>query len=181
MKKRVSGLSIICTILIISLFSTMAFAAESLYLNVTPYVQEQSNWCWAATSKTVISYTGHGNPSQSDIVTAVKGSAVNETASATEDRSSLTKFGVNTTYYGGSLSWSTIKSNINGYKPIKAAIAWVGGGGHVFVIYGFYEDPYVRNVSYENPSDGSFNFTTYSQFCSNSTWTWTNWSLYNNY
>lgn len=151
----------------------------ALSLNVKGYKQEQDQWCWAATARTVLNYLGT-SPTQTQIVTSVKGSAVNQPATFTEDRASLTNFGVTTTSIQNTISFSTLKDNILGwYSPVKTAVFWSGGGGHSRVLYGYYENGGVQNVFYEDPGVGSttWNVCTYSWYVSNPNWTW-GWTHY---
>jgi len=67
------------------------------------------------------------------------------------------------------------ENNIVGwYSPVKAGILWSGGGGHIRVLYGYYEDGSTQNVSYEDPSPNwdTWNSCSYNWFVSNSTWHW---------
>lgn len=148
---------------------------NGLCLNIRGIKQEQTNWCWAATSKIVLSYLGQADPTQSAIVTSVMGSPVNQGASFTQDRASLTNFGLTTTSVQSTISWATLKDNISGwYSPVKVGIYWSGGGGHARVIYGYYENSNTHWVYYEDPwpDTTTWNFGDYDWFVSNQLWTW---------
>lgn len=174
---------LLATFLILILRITPSMAAtDYIYLNIPGIKQEQSNWCWAATSRSVIEYLNKGTPSQTTIVTTVKGSPVNEGATFDEDRTSLTSLNVSTTAISGTLSWDSIKFYTKSWmSPTKATIFWTSGGGHDLVIYGYYEDSYAKNVSYMDPwpSNQTWNSMSYSPFLSNSNWTW-KWTFYAN-
>lgn len=63
--------------LALALFGTGAATANAAYsyLNATRFQQEQSQWCWAAVAKTIISFERGGNPSQCTVVNWGKGSS----------------------------------------------------------------------------------------------------------
>lgn len=188
-KSKIALLLILMVIVTLVLNSVAFATTNSCYLNIDGVKQEQTYWCWAATSETIIKFLGHGAYSQSTIVQDVKGSVVNDGASYSEDGLSLTKHGVSTTgtqsgiLGSGNISFSTIKTMIQGWSsPIKACIAWNTGGYHDLVIYGFYEDSSTQNVSYMDPwqENPMWNSRTYSSFVSNSGWNWGGWTYYNN-
>lgn len=182
-KKLKKPFSCIILIIVITILSNVnVFAAESLYLNVDGVVQEKTSWCWAASSKCVIDYLGAWSPrpSQTQIVTAVKGSAVNEGANYFESHNSIHYFMVDSSDSMFPVSWVTVKDNIKGwYSPMRVTVAWKVGGAHTMVMYGYYEDQYVKNVSYMDPwgANPRWNFRTYDSFKSNSDWTW-KWTNY---
>lgn len=171
-------------VLISILLSTQIVLADSLYLNIEGIKQEQTKWCWAATSKSIIDYLRGTNPSQSDIVTSVMGSPVNEPAVFSEDEASLTNFGIATTAVDTPITFNLIVDNIQGwYSPIKATIFWTSGtGGHDFVIYGYNKPTVGEYVSYMDPwpDNPTWNSRTYSSFVSNPDWLW-NWTFYYNH
>lgn len=181
MKKKVlftlfGSLMLFCSI------TTSVFAA-SLYLNVPGTMQEQTNWCWAASGVCTLNYHSLG-VSQTQFVTYVKGSAQNVAGWPWEVQDGLDHWGVDSSWTSGNISWSNVKSNINNYAPIITSIAWSPlwqFQGHMMVIYGYYEDSYVNNVSYMDPwaSNPRWNSRTFSSYVSNSQWMWsaTNYNL----
>ena len=174
-----------CITLILCISTANVFAASDyLYLGISGVKQEQTNQCWDATSKSVIDYLGAWSPkpTQSAICKTIKGSVINQGANFYEDRDSFSFYNVTTTATSSTVSYGTIKDNIKGWcSPMKATIFWRSGGGHDYVIYGYYEDQYVQNVSYMNPwpDNPTWNSTTYRNFVSNSSWTWGRTFYYN--
>jgi hypothetical protein len=169
------------SIIIVILFlcsSKNAFASESVYLDISGIEQEESNWCWAASSQCIIDYLGSWSPtpSQSDIVTHIKGSPVNEPAGYNEIHSSIHDYCVDSTDVNSYVSWSTVKNSIGGwYSPMHVGITYTLGGGHSMVMYGYYEDSSVQNVSYMDPfpANPRWNSRTYSSFKYNISSHWT--------
>ncbi|WP_186327574.1 papain-like cysteine protease family protein [Paenibacillus sp. Y412MC10] len=182
MMKLSAGIAMV--IIILTTFSSQASAYVSYNtLSVNPYKQEQTNWCWAATSKTVIEYLGKGSPTQSQIVKGVKGSVVNEGATTSEDKESLTDWGVATTVKQDSVPFGTIVTDIENSRPLKAGVMWKnGGGGHDFVIYGYYQDTDKSkyDVYYSDPIDGLKTIRSYDSFDNNTSFSWYD-SYYNNH
>ncbi len=92
----------------------------------------------------IIDYLNTWNPlpSQTDIVTTLKGSAVNETASATEITSLMGWYMISTTHTASDIPFSTIKNMLSGwYSPIGTGILWKNAnGGHSQIIYGYEEN-----------------------------------------
>ncbi|WP_052759708.1 papain-like cysteine protease family protein [Paenibacillus sp. DMB20] len=181
--KKISAVFTMTVIMLVA-FSTQASAYVSYKtLSVTAYKQEETNWCWAATSKTIIEYLGKGSPTQSQIVKGVKGSVVNEGATTSEDKESLTDWDVDTTVTQDSVPFGTIVNDIENYRPLKAGIMWKNGnGGHDFVIYGYYQDSdnSKYDVYYSDPIDGSKSIKSYSSFDDNTSFSWYD-SYYNNH
>lgn len=170
-------------IITVSIFCSPTIAsASSVYLNIPGVHQEQTKWCWAASSQSIIEYLGKGYPSQTNIVTTVLGSPVNQGATFAQDRSSLTSYNVSTNAVTLPLPWTTVTDNLqNWYSPIKAGIRF-SYGDHDVVIYGYYQDAYTTNVSYMDPAPALPNVwyaSTYSYFKSNSNWTWIDSMDYN--
>ncbi len=131
---------IICLILAMTLFLLSydtAFAA-SYELGVKKISQNNSNWCWAATSSMVGNYYGR-SLSQRDICVYVKGSAVNQTASFTETVTALSYATNKSVTQTTTLSFNSLKSIISSLKPFLLRIAWNGGtgSGHLYVVSGF--------------------------------------------
>jgi hypothetical protein len=180
------------TILMFSILLTFVFNSHaSAYvayklLSVPEYKQEQTAWCWAATSKMIIGYLKTTTPTQSAIVTTVKGSAVNSSANYTEDQSSLTSYSVATTGTSGAISFGQIITDTENYRPMKAAIAWQStpGTGHEYVIRGYYQDTSVptTDVYYmdPDPNQTTYKLQDYATFVSNSSFYW-NWTFYTNH
>ena len=138
---------IVSMILVVVLLvgSTISASATTFKLNITAREQEESNWCWAAVSLMIIDYlhTWSPLPTQSDIVTTLKGSAVNEGATPQEMTNVLGWYMVSTTNTS-TKSFSTVKNMLSGwYSTIGTGVAWTNGGAHAQLIYGYEENsPY---------------------------------------
>ncbi len=132
-------------VVVLLLGSTISASATTFKLNITDRVQEKTNWCWAAVSLMIIDYLNTWNPlpTQSDIVTTLKGSAVNAGASAEEITKVLGWYMVSTTQTT-TIPFSTVKNMLSGwYSPIGTGVIWTSGGGHIQMIYGYEENsPY---------------------------------------
>ncbi|MCV2395172.1 hypothetical protein OEB99_12715 [Actinotalea sp. M2MS4P-6] len=150
----------------------------------TAYVQEKTNWCWVASSKTVISWVGATNSSQCQLYKWGKGvssCAGNEPGSFTTDVSRLlAKAGVsNIGYVTGPLSFASVRSEIDVNRVLLMRWAWDGQTvGHQLTIYGYNTDG--TRIAYINPADGYHTWASYSWMLdgSNHTWTHTRYSIH---
>lgn len=150
-----------------------AFTTIQKSLNITSCVQEQSNWCWAATTQCTAKFIKGTNPSQTSIVTGIFGSpAPNSTVTLAQDNTSLVNCGLHATTYPASVSFSTIVGNIDSNRPMKSGILWTDGGGHFLTIYGYWTDQTSYTVSYMNPANGGFNTVSYDYLVSNPAYHW---------
>lgn len=161
---------------LVSLFVSTASAYVGYrLLNIAAVQQEQSNWCWAASTEMVADYFG-ANATQTDIVRYVKGSVVNETGTVYDIQKGLSHYNISSTPVLSSLSFQTIVNQINNGQPQVAIIRWASGGGHAYVIRGYYEDTSAskQDVYYIDPWDASYNLMAYSSFVSNNSFSWVN-------
>jgi ABC-type dipeptide/oligopeptide/nickel transport system permease component len=144
-------------------------------LSVSAETQQQSNWCWAAVTDMIAKFFG-ANSSQTDIVTYVKGSLVNETGTVYDMQKGLSKYRITSTPITTTLGFASVISEINNGQPIGTVIAWSSGGGHAHVIRGYYEDTSnsTQNLYYIDPLDASYNIMSYSNYLSNSSFHWVN-------
>ncbi|MGG1660703.1 papain-like cysteine protease family protein [Brevibacillus sp. NRS-1366] len=151
---------------------TQAYAAPDVYsLGVPDVQQEETNWCWAGSSISVLGYNDI-DAFQDDFVRSVKGSVVNRTASFSEVKRGLAGEGLSSTFTSDYLSFSTLKSKLyNGDQPVMAGIKWTSGGGHMVVIDG-YDDDSTNYIEYMDPWDGDHYVKSYSSFRSSSSQTW---------
>lgn len=178
-----TAITLLSALLMVSLFASPAFAAaDYLYLNVESVSQGDTKWCWAATSKSALKYLGKGDYTLEQIVTAVKGSPVNAGATYEEDGLSLSKFNANySTLKGQALSYTTVKDSVKGwYSPIK--VGWTDGygNGHSVLIYGYFDDTFVDNVSFMDPIDGEFYSKSYNwmKYTGQYWWKWSYYYIY---
>lgn len=184
---------------------TASFAqtvSDAHTLSITPYKQEQTQWCWAATTRMVDwSYSSVTPPSQCTIVNAanntcdgwfntccgeLNGSRPSACTDALGSNFPNSMYGCNgslswllnnyagaNTTAGSSLTYTTVSSNLANKKMMVARWGWTSGGGHFVVIYGNYMLNSTQNVSYANPSSASKVTETYAYFKSNASRNWT--------
>ncbi|PWK13128.1 papain-like cysteine protease family protein [Tumebacillus permanentifrigoris] len=144
-------------------------------LSVPAIQQEKDLWCWAAATQMVATYFG-ANATQTDIVTYVKGSPINTTGTVADVQKGLSKYNIKSNYLTTTIPFQTVANQLSNGQPEIAAIRWSWGDGHALVIRGYYEDTSIskQDIYYIDPSNASFNIMTYSNFVSNSSFTWTN-------
>lgn len=164
--------------LVMSLSCVTTASASSVYLSVPIYVQEQSYWCWAATSKSVSVYLGGSNSSQCQYVKWGKNSSscANVTGDLSTDvRRALSSAGIRNTgsMINSAASTATISGQINNSKPLMVRWGWDSGGGHMLVIRGYTSDPGYLVVSYIDPLQSYYSSGTYDWMKSGSGHTWT--------
>lgn len=155
--------------------ATISWSAPTLVaVHVPNKTQEKSNWCWNGTSVAILGNKGK-TISQSSFSTAVKGnSSNNSTASMNEVKSGLSYYGHSSTKTG-SLSSSSIRSELSNSRPVIAGYSYKSGGGHMVAISGHdSSDDYIEVM---DPGKGSKVYYSRSYFASNSSWTWAE-SLY---
>lgn len=119
--------------------------------------QEQTQWCWAAVSRSVASFYDSGSDwTQCSIASVViSDSARNidccgplastdcNKPSRLDDALRITGNFVNWSLVGGPhgtwpcISFDRIKDEIDNGRPIASRIGWDGGGGHFQLIYGW--------------------------------------------
>jgi hypothetical protein len=119
----------------------LVFQTVSLPFNME--AQTQTNWCWAATAKSVSHYFFKRSTwTQCKIASAELGltCCVSPVPSACNvswflDRA-LTRTQNFVSIRTGTLSYDEIRAEILAGRPVGARIGWSGGGGHFMVIYG---------------------------------------------
>ncbi|SDJ86996.1 papain-like cysteine protease family protein [Paenibacillus naphthalenovorans] len=137
------------------------------YVSVPVYAQEQSNWCWAASSKMILGYYGKTSMSQCDIVKTGKGTSncANQPGYDSQSQSAMHSYGVSSNNYSGALSLSDINNQILGSKPVYTNIQWTSGGGHALVITGTEYYSGTDYVSFNDPGgSGSRSSLSYKSF-----------------
>lgn len=167
MRRKLSALLIVFGIAFI-----VAPNAEALTLSVTPVKQEQSLWCWAASTSTVLRYHGvTPTYSQCSLVTIAKGSCPNTTGSITTDLTAIyDHFGRSRGTVGtGLATFSVIQGRINASRPLQVRYAYKPAfdKAHMVTIYGYTG---TSTVLWVNPGDGLYNSASWSYLNDNSTW-----------
>jgi len=118
-------------------------------LNITRTRQEQSNWCWAASTQMVLSKYGI-QKEQTDIVTAIKGSPVNQTAQGYEIVRAIQWGGVSSSENQSALSEEETKSCADSGSPFVFGWLWSQGGGHALVYDGYEGNQYFVHDPWQN-------------------------------
>lgn len=147
-------------------------------LNFTEEQQTQSNWCWAATGVSIAEYHGH-SVSQNSFCDAAFGNSQsatcgNDQATLANDQAAYRWLGIDPgDYITGTISYSTLQSEVNSSRPVQARIGWSSGGGHMEVLYGY--DTSDNYVYWGDPwpSDNRYNWASYSYYANNGDFTWT--------
>ncbi|WP_020671423.1 papain-like cysteine protease family protein [Amycolatopsis nigrescens] len=139
-------------------------------LQINQLVQEQNQWCWAASGLTIGRYLGKGtSTSQNDFCNYARGypqgtRCPNQPAELTDAQRGLQGIGVSPGVTSGAIGFSTVRSEIDGNRPIETGIYWTAGGGHAQVIHGYdaatqmmyYGDPWPQSARYSSMSYNSY-------------------------
>lgn len=152
------------SLLIFSTVCAPAAMAARKVLSVPGYQQEKSHWCWAASDKSIIQYCKGSSPTQSQIVTFVFGSPVDQGATTDQARSALTHWNVVSSRWYDPLSYSAVQSQINNNHPIFATLQ-IGATtpyGHANVIRGY--DTSYTAVLFIDPKDGNYHAQNYYDY-----------------
>jgi hypothetical protein len=146
--------------------------AETMSLFVPKKTQEQSNWCWAAVTQSIMAFHGT-HTSQCNIVMRgkAKSTCPNETGFDSDVQRALSASGFRSSVTGA-LSFNDIKYEIATNRlPFYVRWNWSGGGGHAVAVDGF-SDGTTDYVDYMNPLDGEYHFDTYDWFKNGPGHTW---------
>ena len=140
-----------------------------LILNVSAQIQEQNQWCWAATDQAIMMYRGvsvaqctlaNYIQNRSDCCTVPSSANCNKPAYTWQMQNVLTNWGFYNTaytgpYYNSGFTWSTLVAQINAYRPFDMNWQWNGGGGHAMTVRGYsgsnvyYIDPWLSGGGYK--------------------------------
>jgi hypothetical protein len=131
-------------------------------LNVAWIKQEQTQWCWAACAEMVLGYHGNLSVRQcdlanwlfglSDCCTVPSSSLCNRPCQVADVCRVYNAFGVRCHSGSGTISQGAIRLELDQDRPVEPGIAWNGGGGHVVVVRGYYDD---GKVHVNDPWQGS--------------------------
>jgi len=177
-----------------------AVNAQTTGSYVPVYVQEQTQWCWAACSAMLYWAYGSGTQSQCTLVGVSRdkengnifggcGNLSSSTASPCTSpatfnspqsiygcdgsiESILDNYGIPSTGYGYAFSASQVATATASRKHMVARWGWNSGGGH-FVVINRYKD---GNVYFNNPLSSSAYIWSYANFSTSygsATWTHT--------
>lgn len=153
--------TIILTVTLIFVYvdSVYAYPAQCS-ISVTRREQQQSNWCWAATAQMI---GGHYRPlkTQNNIVTFVKGSAINEGAKDHEVANAI-YFALDCYYEvttRNSISFSDVQSYIARGRLLGIKMQWSSGSGaHALVLSGYRAN---QQVTLVDPAVGRSEIRSY--------------------
>ena len=113
-------------------------------LDVRPVRQLMDKWCWAACARMVLRFFG-GTLEQCGIVGRFLGGNCCPSASAPgcnvdcsveQVDQAFGIAGLTVRRIPASVTFEVVQAQINGGRPLVAAVKWAGGGGHVVVIHG---------------------------------------------
>ena len=126
--------------------------------------QEQTQWCWAATSNSVAHYYNAGSTwTQCGVVNAEFGRSDCCSVPATNDcnqpwtlGTALTRVGHLASMVAASTSFADLRTELDNGRPLGVRIGWSGGGGH-FNVVGCYASNVLglQSIEIEDPWYGT--------------------------
>jgi len=154
-------------------FSYLKWLYSYLVLPFTMQAQTQSNWCWAATSTSVSRYYSILSPwTQCKVASEELGQTCCTTPVPGACNvpwfldSALTRTNNFVSVQGGTVAWSTVKSELEKGLVVGARIGWSGGGGHFMVLHGVSSIGVTNYLHIDDPIYGQ-SVWTYQQFATN--------------
>lgn len=164
-------------------FSFLSWFYAYLVLPFDMEPQTQSNWCWAATSKSVSRFYSFFSPwTQCKIASAELGNTCCSTPVPSACNvpwyldKALTRTNNFVSIQSGTIPWQSIKDQLENGLVIGARIGWSGGGGHFMTIHGVSRVGITQYVHIDDPIYGK-SVLTYDQYATNyqgsGTWTHT--------
>jgi Papain-like cysteine protease AvrRpt2 len=136
-------------------------------LTISQEVQQQNQWCWAASGLTIAKFLGKGNVSQNDFCNISRGypkgqRCPNQPGYLQWVQKGFQALGISPGQVTKPLSLQQVVAEIDGQRPIETGIYWTAGGGHAQVIYGYtgstlaYGDPWGSSPRYSQMSHSSY-------------------------
>ena len=164
-------------------YSVLNRLYSSLVLSFNMELQTQSNWCWAATSKSVSHFYSVFSPwTQCKIASEELGNTCCDSPVPSACNvpwyldKALTRTNNFVNIQGGTVTWDKIKQELEKGLVVGARIGWNGGGGHFMVIHGVSKTLGTEYLHIDDPIYGKSTLT-YNQFATNyqnsGTWTHT--------
>jgi len=151
--------------------------ASAGQLPITQQVQQQNQWCWAASGLTIAKFFGKGNVSQNDFCNLARGYpqggyCPNQPGQLEWDQRAFQALGLSPGQVTGPLSYQRVVGEIDGRRPIQTGIYWTAGGGHSQVIYGY--QPSSQTIAYGDPwpSSPRYSEMSYSSYVRNGQFQW---------
>ncbi|WP_410620018.1 papain-like cysteine protease family protein [Amycolatopsis sp. cmx-8-4] len=160
--RRSMAIGVLCVALA-GLFSPPATAAPraATTLAISQLVQEQNQWCWAASGLTIARFLGYGSSvSQNTFCDYSRGypagsQCPNQAGELTYVQRGYQALGLRPGTVTSALSFASVQSEITARRPVETGIYWTAGGGHAQVIYGYdasglvyYGDPWPSSQRY---------------------------------
>lgn len=151
-------------------------------LGITMQAQEKDQWCWDASGNTIASYFGYALSQTKfcQVAHNESGSSCANNQGYLSDQQRVFRYlGFSSTgsynSNGQTLSFASIKAQIDAGSPIGTRIGWSSGGGHMHVIYGYDNSGGATKVDYGDPwkANSRYNSMNYSSYRSNNQFTWT--------
>ncbi|CCH31147.1 papain-like cysteine protease family protein [Actinosynnema sp. NPDC047251] len=144
-------------------------------LNYTQQVQQQDQWCWAATGASIERTLGV-TTSQQTFCAAGKNSSPgycpNEGAEIPEIVDGFRGTGFTAEDANGTISYASITQQIDAGIPHLTGIYWTAGGGHAEVIYGYDTTNQTILVGDPWPAYQRYQTWSYNQYRRNARFTW---------
>ncbi|WP_372452280.1 papain-like cysteine protease family protein [Saccharothrix obliqua] len=144
-------------------------------LNYTQQVQQQNQWCWAATGSSIEQLLG-GTANQQAFCAAGKGTSPgycpNQPAQIPEIVRGFRGTGFNAQDARGPISFASITKQIDAGIPNLTGIYWTSGGGHAEVIYGYDTANQSLLIGDPWPTYQRYQTWSYSQYLNNSRFRW---------
>ncbi|QXJ21123.1 hypothetical protein AGRA3207_001947 [Actinomadura graeca] len=148
-------------------FTVSSGVASAGILQIDQEVQEQDQWCWAASGLTIAKFHGKGNVSQNDFCNLARNAPVgsdcpNEGGELEWDQVAFRALGLSAGQVTGAMAYKSVATEIDAKRPIETGIYWTAGGGHAQVIYGYqgqtlsYGDPWPYSPRYGEMSHSSY-------------------------
>lgn len=146
-------------------------------------LQTQSNWCWAATAKSVSRFYSIFSPwTQCKVAAEELAKSCCSTPVPAPCNipwyldKALTRTKNFVSIQGGTITWESVKLQLENGLVVGARQGWSGGGGHFMVIHGVSRVGSTKYLHIDDPIYGK-SVLTYNQFATNyqgsGTWTHT--------
>lgn len=151
-------------------------------LNVPWIKQEQTQWCWAACADMVLHYYGNATVRQCDLANWLFGltaccqapgtSLCNRPCQIADVCRVYNAWSIRCYSASGTVSFGALQFEIDNDRPVESGIAWNGGGGHVVIVRGWYDNSrvYVNDPWYGH---GVISYNDLVTAYGLGTWFWT--------
>jgi len=154
-------------------FTYFKWLYSYLVLPFNMKAQTQSNWCWAATATSVSRYYSIFSPwTQCKVASEELGQTCCTTPVPGACNvpwyldKALTRTNNFVSFQGSTVSWNTVKSELEKGLVVGARIGWNGGGGHFMVLHGVSSIGVTNYLHIDDPIYGK-SVLTYQQFATN--------------